>query len=184
MQQSIQRQGRHLAEPRRELRGLRRRVRRRRHRKDRIKALLVRFNIITKDELITLFKLEKGIDNQKDVYEIRYNALYKRLDNKDFARLLIHLAQRRGFKSNRKADSKDKEAGKLLKAIAGNKELLKEKNYKTIGEMLWLDDRFKNNKRNKSEDYSNTYSREMMIDEVPLFLICNVSLGIYLQARI
>lgn len=158
--------GASLAEPRREARGLRRRVRRRKHRKDRIKALLVRQHIVTKDELITLFKLEKGIDKQKDIYETRYNALYKKLDNKDFAKLLIHLAQRRGFKSNRKADSNDKEAGKLLKAIESNKELLNEKNYKTIGEMLWIDDRFKTNKRNKSEDYSNTYSREMMIDEV------------------
>ena len=42
-----------------------------------------------------------------DIYEIRCKALDKPLDKGEFIRLLIHLSQRRGFRSNRKADSND-----------------------------------------------------------------------------
>lgn len=62
-----------------------------------------------------------------DIYELRTAALDAPLNNIEFARVLINLAQRRGFKSNRKSEksSSDKETGKLLSAIKKIKKALK-----------------------------------------------------------
>lgn len=57
--------------------------------------------------------------------------------------MLIHLAQRRGYKSNSKSEeAKDKENGKVKIAISENKQCMEENGYRTIGEMLLKDDRF------------------------------------------
>lgn len=72
---------------------------------------------------------------------------------------MIHFAQRRGFKSNRKNEKKGSDEGKLLAATADNEKYLKEKGYRTVGEMLWKDERFAENKRNKGGDYSNTFDK-------------------------
>jgi CRISPR-associated endonuclease Csn1 len=153
--------GSSLAKPRRDARGARRRLRRHKHRLDRIKNLIVNENILTQSQLDCLY------DGQlRDIYEIRFIALDESLSDEEFARVLIHIAQRRGFKSNRKSDANEKEAGKLLKAVKENEELLESKDYRTIGEMLYKDIKFSENKRNKSESYSNTFSRDLVLDEV------------------
>ena len=110
--------GSSLAKPRREARGLRRRIRRHQHRLQRIRHMLVSDGIVTQDELDTMFQGQLS-----DIYEIRTRALDEPISNVEFARVLINLAQRRGFKSNRKVDenTKDKETGKLLGAIEKNR---------------------------------------------------------------
>lgn len=150
-----------LALPRREARGARRRIRRKRHRLQRIKSLLKIEGLVTKEQL------EKIYDGSTlaDIYKIRYEALERRLTNEEFTRLLIHLAQRRGFKSNRKKQI-SKEDGKLLEAINGNKQLLVEKGYRTVGEMLYKDEVFRLHKRNTTENYLCTTSRDMMEQEI------------------
>jgi len=153
--------GSSLAKPRREARGARRRLRRHRHRLERIKNLIINENILTQSQLDNLYN---GI--LSDVYELRAKALDEQLTNEEFARVLIHLAQRRGFKSNRKTDAVDQEAGKLLNAVKSNAELLESKGYRTIGEMLFKDSKYKNCKRNKIEDYSNTFGRDLVLEEV------------------
>ena len=155
--------GSSLAKPRRDARGARRRLRRHRHRIERIKQLIKNSNLLTSSELESLY------DNvKKDIYEIRVKALDSEIDRFDFARLLIHLAQRRGFKSNKKSDANDKEAGSLLSAVEANKKLMAEKGYRTIGEMLYKDEKFKDHKRNKGDDYSHTVDRKSMEDEIKL----------------
>lgn len=153
--------GSSLAKPRREARGARRRLRRHRHRLERIKNLIINENILNQNQLDDLYN---GI--LSDVYELRAKALDDKLINEEFARVLIHLAQRRGFKSNRKTDAVDKEAGKLLNAVKSNAELLEAKGYRTIGEMLFKDSKYAKCKRNKSEDYSNTFGRDLVLEEV------------------
>ena len=88
--------GASLALPRREARGSRRRLRRHRHRIERIRYLLVQENILSEDELANLFSGQLS-----DIYMLRTKALDERLTNTEFARVLINLAQRRGFKSNK-----------------------------------------------------------------------------------
>lgn len=155
--------GASLALPRREARGLRRRLRRHTHRIQRIKSLLVREGVITLEQSDTLFcgKLD-------DIYMLRTKALDEPLTNLEFARVLIHLAQRRGFRSNRKSDAKDKEAGKLLLAVSDNQILMQEKDYRTVGEMFFKDAVYAENKRNKADEYKATVSRAMVEAEMKL----------------
>ncbi|MEG2813742.1 MAG: type II CRISPR RNA-guided endonuclease Cas9, partial [Oscillospiraceae bacterium] len=162
----VSKTGASLAAVRRIARGSRRRLRRHAHRIERIKQLFEKENIINEEEI---YKLYEGVKFEKSVYEIRYDALNRKLNRDEFIRLLIHLAQRRGFKSNRKVDAqKDKETGKLTTAVSENNKLLAEKGYKTIGEMLYLDEKFAENKRNTSESYSNTFDRGMLVDEIKI----------------
>lgn len=156
--------GSSLAAPRREARGARRRNRRHKHRLDRIKALIQSEGIYTKEELDSLYHAKGNI--LMDIYQIRYESLERKLNNEELTRLLIHLAQRRGFKSNRKNEKKGSDEGKLLTATADNEKYLKEKGYRTVGEMLWKDERFAGNKRNKGGDYSNTFLRSQLKEEI------------------
>lgn len=156
--------GSSLAAPRREARGARRRNRRHKHRLDRIKALIQSEGIYTKEKLDSLYHAKGNV--LMDIYQIRYESLERKLNNEELTRLLIHFAQRRGFKSNRKNEKKGSDEGKLLAATAENEKYLKEKGYRTVGEMLWKDERFAGNKRNKGGDYSNTFLRSQLKEEI------------------
>lgn len=151
--------GASLALPRREARSARRRLRRHRHRNDRIRNLLVHYSVVTESELATLFngKLE-------DIYALRLRALDELVTGREMARILIHLAQRRGFRSNRKSGVG--EDGKLLEAVSENARRMQEKGYRTVGEMLCQDPAYQKNKRNKGGSYLATVSRDLVEDEV------------------
>ncbi len=155
--------GSSLALPRREARGTRRRIRRHQHRLERIRYMLLNERILTQDELDNLFKGQIS-----DIYELRCKALDNSVSNTEFARILIHIAQRRGFKSNRKSDAKDKEAGKLLTAVSENQIRMDSNNYRTVGEMFFKDPAYCEFKRNKGEAYKATVSRAMVENEIHL----------------
>lgn len=168
--------GSSLAAPRRINRGMRRRLRRRRFRKEQIRDLIAEKGIMTSEEIDEIYNSGKELS---DIYEIRAEALDRILSKEEFVRLMIHLSQRRGFKSNRKVDASDSksESGKLLIAVKNNRELLSEKGYRTIGEMLYKDERFAANKRNKADDYSNTFSRAEYEDEINQIFEAQLALG-------
>ena len=150
-----------LAAPRREARGARRRLRRRRHRNERIRNLIVSSDLLSKEQLAELFS-----GNLSDIYELRAAALDRALSREEFARVLIHISQKRGFKSNRKSASGDKEEGKLLEAITANEKRMKDNGYRTVGEMLYKYPEFAEQKRNKGGEYKTTVSRAMVEAEV------------------
>lgn len=152
--------GEPLAAPRRIARSMRRRLRRHRHRLDRIKHLLIEDQIISQDELDNLY-----IGQLDDIYALRTKALDKDITKKELARILLHIAQRRGFKSNRKTDKDDKEAGALLSAVKANKTIMTEKGYRTVGEMFYKDPQFAYEKRNKLGTYKATVQRDMVAVE-------------------
>ena len=165
--------GSSLAAPRREARGMRRRLRRHRHRLERIRSLIVSKQILTSAQLDTLFH-----GDLTDIYEIRTRALDELVTREEFARILIHLAQRRGFKSNRKAvDQSNKEEGALLNAISANKELCEQKGYRTIGEMFYRDEKFAEYKRNKADDYRCTVDRGSIEAEARMIFANQRSMG-------
>lgn len=168
--------GKSLALPRRESRSARRRIRRRRHRKERIKELIAQSSIMSLNEISNIYNSRQILS---DIYQIRYEALERILSKEEFVRLLIHFSQRRGFKSNRKADDNNKSSdnGKLLCAVQKNQTLLQEKNYRTIGEMLYKDEKFKSIKRNKAESYENTFLRSAIVDEIKLIFETQRILG-------
>lgn len=158
--------GASLALPRREARSARRRLRRHRHRLERIKYLLEQEKCMTREEIAAIYDSGQQLE---DIYHIRVRALDEALTKEEWVRLLIHLAQRRGFKSNRKSDTQsDKETGRLTQAVAENQALFAEKGYRTVGEMLYYDEKFARAKRNKKDSYLNTVDRAMLTAEIEL----------------
>ena len=149
-----------LAAPRREARSARRRLRRHQHRLERIRCLLAAENVISQAELDTLFE-----GQLEDIYALRVKALDAPVSNTEFARILLHIAQRRGFKSNRKSGT-SKEDGELLAAVTANRALMSAKGYRTVGEMLLKDPQYSANKRNKGGKYLATVGRDMVEEEV------------------
>lgn len=165
-----------LAEGRRNARTTRRRLRRRKHRLDRIKWLLQENGMIQIDKFMERYYSA----NLPDVYQLRYEALERKVKEEELAQILIHIAKHRGFRSTRKAelkDKSDKEMGAVLSAIEKNKKLMEEHSYRTIGEMLYKDQAFRtecrwNEKgyvltpRNKQGDYKHTILRALLEEEV------------------
>lgn len=148
-----------LAAPRRMARGIRRLTRRRKFRLHRVRGFLVRHHILTKEEIENLYTTP----HKTDIYELRYRALTEKVSPSDWARLLIFFAKHRGFQSNRK-NEKSGEDGLMLAAIGENKKILE--NYRSVGDMLYSDEKFKDCKRNKGGTYRFTVSRSMLKEEV------------------
>lgn len=163
--------GESLAAPRREARSARRRLRRHRHRNERIRSLMLEERLISQDELEVLFD-----GRLEDIYALRVKALDEIVSRTDFARILLHISQRRGFKSNRKNPT-TKEDGVLLAAVNENKQRMSEHGYRTVGEMFLLDETFKDHKRNKGGNYITTVARDMVADEVRAIFSAQRELG-------
>lgn len=163
--------GSSLALPRRTARGARRRLRRRRHRLDRIKHYLIDNNLIYQDELDNLYS------TTTDVYMLRAKALDELISKEEFIRVLLHIAKRRGFKSNRRTENEKKDEGNLLGSISANADRMSKNGYRTIGEMLYKDHAFAEAKRNKGGEYLNCATRQMIEDEVRLVFKSQNDLG-------
>lgn len=154
--------GKSLALPRREARSARRTTKRKAQKKRAIKRLLQKYKITSAEELEHLFI---GNKNQTDVWQLRRDALYRELTNKELSRVMIHIAKHRGYASNRKSEEPTDNEGKaVLGAIGNNQKVLEEKSYLTIGEYLST----KEKKRNSNGNYENSISRKMLEDEIDL----------------
>ena len=70
-------------------------------------------------------------------YQLRAEGLERTLTPDEFGRALFHLNQRRGFKSNRKADRKNGDDGKIAEGAKRLRERLAAENARTLGEFLW-----------------------------------------------
>lgn len=150
-----------LAEPRRQARGARRRLRRRRWRLDGIRDLFITQGLIPPEGNTALFETAPG---KPDPWELRVAGLDRALTGIEFARALYHMAKRRGFLSNRKV-AKDKEEGIVLDSIKKNRMLMSEKGYRTAAEMLVKDPCFLEHRRNKVDSYDNSVDRLLIEDE-------------------
>jgi CRISPR-associated endonuclease Csn1 len=111
-------------EARRVARGMRRQIRRRAARKSALRKLLAEVG------------LTPSADGT-DPYALRRKGLDGALSPAEFGRVLIHLNQRRGFKSNRKTDRGRKADDKgTLGEINWVAEQIKASNSRTLGEMM------------------------------------------------
>ena len=177
--------GASLALPRREARSARRRIRRRRDRVLRIKKLFEAEGLINIDEFEARYE-KAGLP---DVYRLRYEGLDRRLSNDELAQVLLHIAKHRGYKSTSKAaDGEDSDTGEVKKSVSANKSLMQEKGYRTVGEMIYLDEKFRTDcpwsdngylltPRNKAGDYKHTVLRDMLADEVEQLFKSQRALG-------
>lgn len=112
---------------RREARGARRTHQRRNRRKEQLLSVLRAAGVLPtgNSELRSLF--------HKSAYELRKKGLDERLELFEFGRMLYHLSQRRGFKSNRKS-GKAKEDGVVIKGANALQTDMDQKGCRTIGE--------------------------------------------------
>jgi CRISPR-associated endonuclease Csn1 len=139
--------GSSLALPRREARGARRTIKRKRQRMKKIKYLFVHYFGLTKEDLFVAKNREdKTIytqrsiakKNRQDVWELRDKALNEILAPIEFARVLTHIAKRRGYLSNSKVEEeKQSDKGAVKAGIIRVKSLLANEAYKTIGSAIY-----------------------------------------------
>lgn len=168
--------GASLALPRRLARSARRRLARRRSRMKSFRAFLVSQGIIAAEDLEDAFVPRAG---EPTPYQLRAEGLDRLLTQREWARVLSQLCKRRGYRSMRFASqspsAKDEE-GAVKLAIAENSAHMAEHGYRTIGEMLWLDERFQESRRNKG-DYKSVAAREQIIAEVSQLFAAQRRLG-------
>ena len=115
---------------RREARGARRVHERRRGRRKELVRTLRTAGLLPKDET-EFVKLLK----QSDPYHLRTRGLDERLEPHEFGRVLYHLNQRRGFKSNRKSGKKDEE-GQIAKGAGELQGRIDQSGCRTLGKYL------------------------------------------------
>ena len=119
-----------LAVTRRMKRGARRNRDRYLQRRDNFMQLLIELGLMPKCE-----SKRKALE-KTDPWCLRAKGVEEKLCLFEFGRVLFHLQQRRGFKSNRKVDKGDSEKGKIAEGTAKIKKLLDERGCKTIGELF------------------------------------------------
>jgi len=130
-----------LAVARRQARTMRRQRDRRLRRKGRLLRQLIEFGLLPQDEperkrLLRETGDGKGADLAHSVYALRARALDEALPAHQLGRVLFQLNQRRGFKSNRKADGKDNEAGKIAVGVSRLHQAMDADGARTYGEFL------------------------------------------------
>ena len=135
-----------LAAARRLARGQRRRRNRFTRRRDRLMEVLEDAGLMPEDE-----DARKALE-ALDPYWLRREALDRRLEPGEIGRALFHLNQRRGFKSNRIADSENDEKSAMKQGVKALEGRLEAEGVRTLGEFLAREhgrDRF--GKRGKGE---------------------------------
>ena len=150
---------------RREARGLRRVIKRRRVRMNTIKNLLVMHKLIDKKVLNQESGIFHSQSSRVDVWKLRHDALYRLLSGDELARVLIHIAKHRGYKFLGDEEI-DKENGKVKTAGAELKKKFLEAECQSVGEWIWKERGFQGKKRNKSGDYEISIPRDFLVDEI------------------
>ena len=119
-----------LCEQRRRARAMRRTLQRRSARKRCIREVLVHAGLLPSNQS----ELDRvlGIDP----YPLRAQVLDRALAPEQLGRLIYHLAQRRGFRSNRKQAGAAKERAELLQAIDQLSAAMQADGARTVGEFL------------------------------------------------
>lgn len=163
--------GESLALARRFARSTRRLIRRRAFRLLKARRLLKNHQIVNAEEFSQL-------PNQ--CWELRVKGLDSRLNNKEWAAVLLHLLKHRGYLSQRKneAQNADKEMGALLSGVANNHKLLAENNYRTPAEIAVK--KFaveEEHMRNQRGAYTHTFNRLDLLAEMKLLFSTQRKLG-------
>lgn len=158
-----------LALPRRIARSARRRNARRRARMEQVKAYLSQALgldsklFIQEETLAPLFQTSPSFLSP---WELRERALHRLLEKEELARVILHIAKRRGY-DDITYGLEDSENGKIKKAIAENIQQVKQANCKTIGEMMFKCYYEKSlNVRNKKENYNRCIGRSELREEL------------------
>lgn len=140
------------AAARREKRGSRRTHNRKKQRIKEIQNLLLAHGVSSTEQTAT------------HVWTWRADALDRLLSGNELYHVLLHLSRRRGYRSSRLevAESAEEEEKVTLKVLHENAQLMREKNYRTLGEMFSRDPKFIDQKRNRKNHYlANVYRSDV-----------------------
>ncbi len=159
-------EGESLNLARRTARLMRRRLRRRAWRLTKLARLLKREGLIA-DVNILKQPPAKGFITP-NLWQLRVDALNRKLTSEEWARVIYHLCKHRGFhwvsKAERlKEEEGASESGKVKKGLAATTKLMKEKSYRTAAEMVLAE--FPKAQRNKQGEYSKALARDTLCDE-------------------
>lgn len=126
--------GSSLALPRRSARGCVRVIRRRAQRKKYIRKLFLKYGF--EKDMIAAIDLSET-ENAPRVWKLRAEALKRKLTDAELARVLFHIAKKRGFQSNsKKAVDNDTEGKKALEGSKVLQEAMTQAGAHTIGAYL------------------------------------------------
>ncbi len=148
------------SEARRKARAARRVHQRRNQRRNVLKNALVQAGLLPSDT--KAFNECMGLNP----YALRAKALTQRLESNELGRALYHLAQRRGFKSNRKGDEteeKKKEKGDIQKGIGDLERRMEATRSKTLGDYFNKPDSEREKIRNH---YTARYMYEVEFEQI------------------
>ena len=155
------------AASRRVARGARRRRDRYQKRRADLLKTLVEYGLMPDDE-----RQRKALAGRHDPYELRARALDDPLSPHELGRALFHLNQRRGFKSNRKAEQdSDGESGVIKQAAEALEDQMVATDASTLGQFLHQQrlegkpTRFRNQSTGATAKYDFYPTREMLVDE-------------------
>lgn len=156
-------EGESLNLARRQARLMRRRLRRRAWRLTKLARLLKRHGLIASADFF-----KQQTPTTQNLWQLRIEALDRKLSAEEWARVIYHLVKHRGFHwiskaEETKADS-DGEGGKVKKGLAATKRLMEEKQYRTAAEMALKE--FPEAQRNKQGDYGKALSRVLLGKEL------------------
>lgn len=161
---------------RRTARLTRRRLRRRKWRLTKLARLLKRKGVIEDARL-----LRSQGPGATSPWRLRVEALDRKLNAEEWARVIYHLCKHRGFHwtsraEEKKADEDPKgEGGRVKQGLAGTARLMKEKGYRTVAEMVLAE--FPEAQRNKQGEYSKALKRELLGEELALLFRRQRELG-------
>jgi CRISPR-associated endonuclease Csn1 len=168
---------------RRAARGQRRVIRRRRQRMNAVRKLLSQNGLLPDASQNVLHEAlrrvsPKGTHPPVSPWTLRAAAYERPLTSDEFAVVLGHIARHRGFRSNSKSEGTANaadETSKMKKAMEATREGLAK--YRSFGDMLANDEKFRDRKRNRDKDYSHTAKRSDLEDEVRAIFSAQRRLG-------
>lgn len=175
---------------RRGYRSTKRLNKRRKQRKLRLKQFLDCLNIISVEDLNSEYRT-KG--NNPDTWRYRSEGLNRKLTPFELASILVNMSNYRGYQDFYE-DSDEEDIGKLSEAKNRINQIYESKKnqYRTIGQMIFEDDSFRNkangkivirnraivNKAGKKEtDYKYLIDRRYLKEETRTILICQREFG-------
>lgn len=161
---------------RRTARLMRRRLRRRAWRLTKLARLLKRHGLIEDSQY---FKRQGPLGGS--LWQLRVDALDRRLTDDEWARVIYHICKHRGFHWVSRAEEKQAESdakgegGKVKKGLSETKRRMEEKSYRTAAEMVLAE--FPEAQRNKQGDYGKALSRVLLGEELTLLFQRQRQLG-------
>lgn len=168
-------------EDRRNARGLRRLIRRKKARIKKVKNLFVQYGFFTKEQLNEFFDLEAK--HYENPYCLKCRGLDSALTKEELLICLVHYAKYRGFRSNRKnkevaKDTKSaSEEQKLLYSIEQTQTYLEE-HHCTISQYILNDPKFNDKIKNTNGNFKIGVTRKMVTYEAEQVLQKQIETGL------